>query len=168
MQYEELNDREGFITHCKVVELIIHEMEINPHTKHHIRTAVREASNKITTQKGSNKDKAEYISKKAREQIQQGSLEGLIFEHGVPVSHLNSLILKRGKSITWEEIADIIYKGTVLSVVTKTENENLKKLKLSKKMPEEWDGKDKFARYTKSGIEIVKESYKKLKQDFVK
>ena len=158
-----LIDEEGFIGHCKVAALIMGNMEINPHTKHHIRGAVREASNKLTTIKGSGKDKAHYMSKNVQKQLNAGKLDGLVLEHGVPVSFMNDHVLKL-KNKTHEEIAKIIRKWTVLSVITKKEHDKLKDEGLYKKMPDDWDGINKFARYEKVKIQLVKNRYKELKK----
>jgi len=158
-----LIEKNGFIGHCKVAALIMGNMEINPHTKHHIRGAVREASNKLTTSKGSGKDKAHYMSKNIQKQLNAGKLDGLVLEHGVPVSFMNDRVLKL-KNKTHEEIAKIIRKWTVLSVITKKEHDKLKDKGLYKKMPDDWDGINKFARYEKVKIELVKNRYKELKK----
>jgi len=180
MSLMKLIDEQGFIGHCKVAALIMGNMEINPHTKHHIRGAVREASNKLTIVKGSGKDKAHYMSKNVQKQLEAGNLEGLVLEHGVPVSVMNESVLKLMEKTDLEnktheeiaktiekwrkEIAEIIHNWTVLSVITKEEHDKLSNEGLNKKMPDNWDGINKFARYEKVKIELVKNKYKELKK----
>jgi len=173
-------DKKGFDEHCKVAVLIMATMEINPHTKHHIRGAVREASNKLTTVKGSGKDKAEFMSENVQRQLEAGEPNGLVLEHGVPVSVMNSFVLELSektdlKNKTHEEraniiekwhkeIAGIIEEWTVLSVITKKEHDTLRKEGLNQKMPDKWDGINKLARYhhKKVKIELVKNRHKEL------
>lgn len=157
---EKLSDREGFWAHCAVANLLLSHCDINPHTKHHIRGAVREASKKVTPIAGKGKDIAPTISAKAYEQIKRGHLTGLVLEHAVPISFMNALVLEQKGCSTTESIAQIILEWTALSVITLGEHDKLANLKLSKTMPEGWDRKDKYARYLMAGIEVLDISYK--------
>ncbi len=153
----------GLDEHCMVAALIISEMGLNPHTKHHIRSAVREATLKVTPKKGSSKDKATLMSESALKQMLEGNKDKLVLEHVVPVSFINKLVLAEGMP-AWQRIREIIIEWTLLSVITKNEEQMLKTLKLNQSMPSEWDGVDKYARYKVAGIELVASRYKELKK----
>jgi hypothetical protein len=159
MEICEFVNEEGFWWHCEVAALIINELGINPHTKHHIRAAIREASNKVTDQKGGGKNIAPLISKSVHSRILQNQTMGFVLEHSVPVSYLNQLVLNLSV-VTKEKVGNIIHKWTTLSVITEEEHQKLSALKLSKTMPTDWDGVNKLARYEKAGIELVNISYK--------
>jgi len=157
----DINDKFGFWEHCKVTELILNEMEVNPHTKHHIRASIREATKKVSKIKGCAKSRAEYMSIDSLNKLKEGAVEGFVLEHGVPVSILYKMIIDL-EDRTAANIADLIYSWTVLSVVTIPEHERLRELGLTKSMPENWDGNDKFARYNAAGIVLTENNYKKL------
>ncbi|HIG58332.1 MAG TPA: hypothetical protein EYQ21_02875 [Flavobacteriales bacterium] len=153
------NDSFGFYDHCDVARLLLTSKDLTSHLKHHIRGAVREATNKVTDLKGSGKNIASSISKDAYERILSGITTDLVLEHGVPVSYMNKLVLEL-TDVTTENIAYIIAKWTTTSVITKEEDKRLNELKLYKTMPEDWDGENKFARYEAAGIELIDKSYK--------
>lgn len=163
MMMRKFTNHEGFIEHCKVAALIINEMGINPHTKHHIRGAIREASNKVTFEKGSGKDKAHFMSEGALSHMKSGNTDNLVLEHGVPISIMNDFVL-RLDNVTYTDIADIVKKYTVLAVITEEEDSRLSENKLTKTMPKGWDNMDKFARYDAVGIKLVGNQYKELKK----
>jgi len=158
----EISNFDGLMEHCKVASLILTNMEVNPHTKHHIRSAIREASLKITKNKGSNKDKAEQMSTEAFTQMQRGNITGLILEHVIPVSYINALVLDHSDHSA-ENICKIVCEWTILSIITKNENDTLSNLGFAKKMPSDWDEKNKYARYEKAGIKLILSRYKELK-----
>ena len=150
----DVHSPDGFLGHCKVAALIINELGLNPHTKHHIRGAVREATLKVTKCKGTNKFSiATYASILALEKRTNGCLDDLVLEHAVPVSLINEKVLGLSKP-TELDIANIIYEWTVLTVITKQEHEALKNKGLPNRMPANWDNTDKFARYKFCDIEF--------------
>jgi hypothetical protein len=155
-------DEFGLEQHCKVAALILKDMEINPHTKHHIRSALREASLKVTPNKGTNKDKATLMSEKSLKQMKTGDKKELYLEHIVPVSVINECVLKLNNP-TWKQISEIIIEWTILAIITKDENKVLRDQKLSKTMPHTWDGVDKLARYKCAKIKLIPSQYKKFK-----
>lgn len=59
-------DQEAFLWHCEVAALIIGSLPLNPHTKQHIRGAIREASLKVTKDKGVRIKRASHISNLAK------------------------------------------------------------------------------------------------------
>lgn len=157
---EGLYDSEGFMMHCAVASCLLENFDLNPHTKHHIRGAVREATKKVTPISGKGKDIGSTISVGAYEKIVNGELTGLVLEHAIPVSYINELVLKIKGYSTPEKIADIVLTWTVLTVITVEEHEKLSSLKLGKSMPADWDGNSKYARYNKAGIEVLDVGYK--------
>lgn len=90
------NRLEGFKDHCNVLYILLNSIEeLNPAFKHHIRSAVREASNKIGGRQGNkNKNIAHYMSENARKQMINGVFVGLVGEHIIPVSLINSKIIE--------------------------------------------------------------------------
>jgi hypothetical protein len=152
----DVSSPDGFLGHCKVAALIINELPLNPHTKHHIRSAVREASLKVTKFKGTNKfSRATHASILALDKRSNKSSEDLILEHAVPVSLINEKVLELTKP-TELDIANIIYEWTVLTVITKQEHDVLKNKGLPNRMPLNWDNIDKFARYKFCDIQFMK------------
>lgn len=155
------NDPEGFDEHCEVAALIIREMGISPHTKHHIRTAIREATHKVTEKKGSRKATAHFMSQSARRQMEGGCKDDLMLEHVVPVSHINQLVLSLAETrpVTGEDIARIILDWTCLALITKDENSRL----TIKTVPPEIHS-NKFARYAlaEPPIHLQPNLYKEL------
>ena len=162
IKLDEVIDPIGLREHCKVASLILEKMDLNPHTKHHIRSAIREATLKVTTNKGSSKDKATMMSISALEQMKSGDKSKLILEHVVPVSEINKRVLSLG-SPNANKIQEIVVEWSILCVITEDEDELLKNEKITKSMPNDWDGIDKYARYKKVGIELVQSKYKELK-----
>ena len=158
---ETVHDPEGLVEHCKVAALILEKMARNPHTKHHIRSAVREATLKVTQNKGSGKNKASLVSVAALKQIRQGDRTNLVLEHVVPVSQINKLVLAL-PGASFENICEVVCNWTILSVITKSEHQTLSKFGLGKEMPDNLDESNKFARYEKAGITLEARLYKDL------
>jgi len=156
-----ITDPDGLKEHCKVAALIISKMGINAHTKYHIRGAIREATLKVTLNKGSGKHKATLMSVSALEQMKCGNKSGLILEHVVPISVINQLILDLDEPNA-DMIQNIVVDWSLLSVITNNEDLLLKKAGLSKSMPNDWDGADKYARYKEVGIQVIESKYKEL------
>lgn len=157
MKLEELRDANGFVAHCEVL-LTLLKMKRNefnsPAIKHHIRSAIREASKHVTK---SPQKKAQYISKRARilrskatkqKPLAKGSI---IFEHVVPISVLNDAILKM-KNPTCKSIRTFLLKYSVTAYITNDENSRLKNLGLSEDMPKGASISNTFARYDKAKI----------------
>jgi len=148
-----------FYEHCKVVELLINSLgpKFNPATKHHIRGAIREASyavhSNINNQfiKGKNKGKALWKSKN----LKHG--EKSIVEHVVPVSIIIEKVMEcyaKHKKISVAEIENVIKEWSFLALISMDDDKKLRYSRLTKTMPEDWDGKNKFARYEEAGIEL--------------
>ena len=149
----EIRNEAGFIAHCGVAALLLQKLEINPHTKHHVRSAIRQASLKVTPYRGSGKALATHVSELAALQIQRGEKQGLVLEHAVPISHINEIVL-REKLIETGDIARVVRQWTLLSIITQAEHQCLSDRGLAKIMPKNWDGEDKLARYSECGIHV--------------
>lgn len=155
-----LNSPCGFEKHCKVAALIINELGIDPHTKHHIRAAIREATHKVTEKKGDRKSTAHFISTGAIESLENNEYTNLVLEHVVPVSYINELVLDFAKKnqgkINNCDVERIVLEWTCLALITKKEDGILTK----KSLP---DPKDKFSRYTSVKLTPHNGEYKELK-----
>lgn len=150
----DLVNQEAFLWHCEVAALIIGCLPINPHTKHHIRGAIREASLKVTKNKGTGIKRASHVSILAQEKLETMASRGLILEHAIPISLINDKILAISKPTKFD-IAEIVYEWTILAVITKKEHEMLRINGFNDKMPTNWDGVDKFARYEACKIQVT-------------
>ena len=92
-------------------------------------------------------------SKEAQKQFDEtGKLEGCIAEHSIPKNIIVRKLLE--KENTKANAKNILEKYLHLLVITKEEDDKLRKAKLFKNMPDDWDGKDPYARYKKVGIEL--------------
>lgn len=107
--------------------------------------------------RGKNKyQQGDYYSKKAQEKVDRKDFTDLVFEHMIPK---NEYIQKpceeaaRNNSITIEFIEDKLRKYWKIAIITKEED----KLLASKRMPNDWDGKDIFARY-QNKVEVQRRS----------
>lgn len=76
-------------------------------------------------------------------------------EHVVPVSVIVNKVSELKKP-TEEEIVKIVKEWTIIAAITQEEDADLRKGKLSKTMPKNWNGCDLFARYRKVGIQVPK------------
>lgn len=148
-------NQEAFLAHCEVASLIRRSLPLNPHTKHHIRSAIREASLKVTTKAGTGINRASHISDLARTKLNTKTAGEVVIEHVVPVSFMNEKVLAMDKATTLQ-IAEFIYTWTVLAAITREEHDLLRVKGLHDKMPEGWDGCDRFARYKYCGIPVSK------------
>src|SRR5438445_11525872 len=110
---KDLHRPDYFRRHCEILRYLLQLPDLeNPAVKHHIRHAIREASNHASTGPGyDGKSSAQYMSVAAREQMEKGDFSGLINEHLVPVSELTRMIVSEGCT-GWERIAQILLNGT--------------------------------------------------------
>lgn len=160
--------KENFEKHCEIVEWLLKRSDReHPAVKHHIRAAIREASNHVGQSSGTPKESAHYMSRAAEKLMQEGKFDGLVAEHVVPVSELNQLIVDLANQSAYE-IADVLRKYAIRAVITSEEDKKLKESGLQKKMPERWreaDSLNPFARYEKVMIPLVKNQYAKLSKE---
>lgn len=126
----EINDYEGLVEHAECAAIILNKRGINSHSKHHIREAVREMTNKTTHRKGGGKKTMDYKSKAVQAAQEAGETEGFVMEHVVTVSYINGLVLEKfvanGNTITAEEIIEIVLKWTIRALVTVEEDLRLR------------------------------------------
>ena len=155
-------DEEGFRQHCKVAELIFKELGTDPHTNHHIRSAIREASYKVRSVPGTErKSGAQYMSEEAESKMLSGQYSELIADHAVPISVVTKMIYEL-PSRDRNSIGEIIREWSILAVITKEEHEKLRIAKLYHRMPPNWDRQNKIARYELIGIRLKKNRYREL------
>jgi len=155
-------DEEGFWRHCEVAALIFRELGKDPHTNHHIRAAIREASYKVRSVPGrEGKSGAKWMSKDAESKMISGDCSALIADHVVPISVITEMIYK-AESHDKKSIGEIVREWSIFAVITKQEHEKLRLSKLYHRMPPEWNHNNKFARYEAVGIELKKNTYLEL------
>lgn len=151
----EIHSKDGLRNHCNVAAVIIREIGINTHTRFHIRSAIREATLKVTPNPGTAKhSRAKLMSIDAKLKETESGMSGLVLEHAVPVSVICSKVLDLGTP-SWEEIASVVREWTLLTIITQEEHDLLKAKGLHSKMPREWNRTDKLARYSACGISVV-------------
>lgn len=164
-KFSEKKLNENFEKHCEIVSwLLKHPDQEHPAVKHHIRAALREASNHVGKNSDTPKHSAQYMSSKAEKSMVEGHYDDLIAEHVVPVSVLNQLIVELPVSGK-HEIAEVLRKYVIRAVVTKEEDYLLKEAGLQKSMPEGWGDTDRanpFARYEAVGIRLVENRFSEL------
>jgi|GEM_PF-5664218 len=165
LQLGDLHNKEHFLKHCEIVEYLLQRKDVqHPAVKHHIRGAIREASNHASSGPGyDSKIGAQYMSVKARDKMQEGNFRDLIGEHIVPVSTLNEIILTN-KNPKQDRIAKILLRFGARAVITNEEHESLKKHELSKNMPSNWNSKNIFERYRIVGIRLEQNRYSEFKK----
>lgn len=160
----QIHNPQYFRKHCEIVEYLLdRDDRDHPSVKHHIRAAIREASNHVGFSPGSAKDSARYISKEAISSMNSGQCTGLIAEHVVPVSVINSLIINNGASTT-DEIADILSTYAIRAVITDDEDNKLKSLGLTKSMPLPISEETIMSRYEKAGIDLEDNCFSDLRK----
>ena len=97
----------------------------------------------------------DFTSPKAQAKLKKGETHGIVREHVVPVSVIVNKVSELKKP-TEEEIVKIVKEWTIIAAITQEEDADLRKGKLSKTMPKNWNGCDLFARYRKVGIQVPK------------
>lgn len=128
-----------------------------------IRFVIREATNTASNLPGyDNKLGSEFMSLKAEEQLKRGLFDNLVGEHIVPVSVIIK-VLENGNDFSKENISSTIKKLSAKAVITKKEDDLLKKAGFSNKMPLNWNTGDIKARYDAVGIKLIDSKYKELK-----
>lgn len=162
MSVKKLYDEPGFWRHCKVVEVLF-ALGSDPHTNHHIRGAIRAASEKVHNGKTKDtKTGAHYMSVAAGRQMRSKACNDLVVEHIVPVSVIRDMVfaLPTPSELV---VGELIRRWTLLSIITKAEHELLREAKLYHRMPPGWSQRDcEFARYEQVGIDLIRNEYAKL------
>lgn len=146
---KKVSNQAGIKQLCELALFIKFNREVNSATTFAIRTLLREAVNKsVKKYKGNiNSKNCDYISVRASKARKE-----LVADHALPISVLLSKFYNSNWSLDKTILELKKYNTTVL--ITKDENSELNKLGLSKKMPADWNGKDKFQRYSSAKIKI--------------
>lgn len=157
-----IHNQDYFVKHCEIVNFLLSRKDkYHPAVKHHIRAAIREASNHVGFSPGSAKHSARYISKRAIDAMRSGQCSELIAEHVVPVSEINKLIINSNVSTT-EQIVSILEKYAIRAVITSPEDRKLHGLGLSKVMPQPLSENTIMSRYEVAEIVLEDNCYSKL------
>lgn len=107
---------------------------------------------------------AHWISPTAFQQMQNGDMRELFYEHMIPKSRYIQQVLEekaRNKTLTLEFVYDHLLRFWWLATITKTEDSRLSRTS----MPKNWDEVDPFQRYTEAGIELLPNRMYFLKEE---
>jgi len=96
--------------------------------------------------------KMHFVSKDALHAILNKTNTQLIKDHSVPIKIIHKLLKKQG-NCSEIHIEEQLLNFYSLGVLTTKEDLKLNALKLKSEMPNDWDGKDLFARYKKANIQ---------------
>lgn len=129
------NDKQGFDRHCEVAAMT-YQMGFAPHTKHHFREAIRQASYKVTERPGKKRKSAHYISEAAMRHIRDGKKDGLEADHIVPIQYIVNHLYefaatKPGQQDMLSQIKAVVSCYSRLAIVTKEEHGQLSKVRWS-------------------------------------
>lgn len=140
---------QGFMN---LIELAVHILKTRPRdaaTAYAIRCLIREATLKAAKE---DKTRVHFITRAALHYRKIGQNENTVREHIIPVSVAMRPI--RDKVPGVEELAEAVKNSRLVAIITNKEHARLDKAGLRKKMPEDWDEKDPFARYAHVGIKL--------------
>ena len=93
-----------------------------------------------------------FISKNALNAINSKSDTRLVKDHAVPVKIISEM-LKQVNCPSEASVEKLLLSFYRLGVLTHEEDKTLNQLNLKSAMPNDWDGKNVFARYEKAGIQ---------------
>jgi hypothetical protein len=96
-----------------------------------------------------------FVSKSIEAAIANKISVRAIMDHAIPVSILRLLMIERAPKST-NEVRKFLKQYYTLGLITKDEDVLLNQKGLGRSMPADWDGKCRFARYAKVGIEKSK------------
>lgn len=155
-----------FNTFCEIAFLLLNRNDkFSPPIKSIFRHTVREAINHSSDGPGyDNKLGAQFMSQNAFDQMKRGDLKNLVGDHAVPVSVVVDQIYSDQQIYSTSDISRIIRKLGVRAVITKQEDNILKKKKLTKNMPDDWDGISFDSRYKAVGIKLLDNQYMQFKK----
>lgn len=124
-----------------------------------VNLGIRKIHDVATSHRGNGKYKGHSVWSKSALSIlikNNGSITGitkyLSHEHVVPLKVVVDKIFITPKNTSIQEYVDIINEWSVVAIIAREEDLLLRAFKLSKGMPEDWDGKDVFARYKVTGL----------------
>lgn len=116
--------------------------------------ALREPIHFLWERRSSSKfEAASYASRAALDAKESG--EKIIYDHAIPFIYLQSILLDFN-SPSLQTIKGILLDYSVITLITKSEDNKLNRVGLRSKMPQDWDGKNPLARYASVEIEILK------------
>ena len=146
--------KESVRNFCAVASRLLLTMPINAASKHVVRTALRSAVNKsCPNYRGNdNKKNVQYVSAKAARLLKSG-VGGLVADHAMPLSLLWKSIYSE-KIFEVDKLVEIVGQYSVMVLLTKDEDDLLRKAGLAKKMPEGWSRGKLLARYEMVGIRL--------------
>jgi hypothetical protein len=127
-------------------------MKVIAHCKEHIQIGTRKRvwSTYFRYALGEMERNILYSSKSLIENPDQD----VIYEHSIPFNMIRDKLINLDK-ITLESVSGILEEFHVVAQISLKDDKKLKKAGLNSKMPDDWDGKNRFARYEAVGIEIV-------------
>ncbi len=102
---------------------------------------------------GGNKASIATFRSKASVGIAPGGWR-LVYDHAIPFSYLQAELLSLS-DVTVDSVEATLRKFSTIVLITKEEDDRLRKAGYGHKMPEDWDGIDPLARYRAAGIELV-------------
>jgi hypothetical protein len=76
------------------------------------------------------------------------------YDHAIPFSFIQQKLLT-AEHLTISDLKEILQRFIVVCIITKEEDQLLNSMGLTRKMPENWDGKNPLARYEAAKIELV-------------
>jgi hypothetical protein len=143
-------NEQGFMN---LIDLTLHILRTRPRnaaTTYAVRCLTREASLKAAKM---DKTRVHFITTNALHYRDKGQNENTIREHIVPISE--ALRSTKHKVPSVEELVVAVKNSRLVAIITKEENALLDKAGLNKKMPDDWDERDPFARYAHVGIKLM-------------
>lgn len=78
----------------------------------------------------------------------------VIYDHAIPFRGLQKELLQLDP-VTPEAVFEILSKYETIVLITAEDERRLRRVGLSSKMPDGWDGKDALARYKAAEIEVI-------------
>lgn len=150
------DNKEALETYCDILLMLRDMLDDNtnkkPHPKnavinHVISLAIRKATDSVHpfNYSDSGKKAAQFVSEKSK-----GS-KRLILEHVIPIACLRKHILKNWQQWERDDLRDFLIEYSITAIITKEEDDALKKNGLRQRMPKDISDLDpsidKFARY---------------------
>lgn len=81
----------------------------------------------------------------------------IVYDHSIPFCYLqHELLAMDNTQVSAKSIKPILQRFCVSCILTKEEDQMLGKMGLGNKMPSDWNQKDPLARYTKAGIDVIR------------
>lgn len=77
----------------------------------------------------------------------------LVYDHSVPFNYLQKELLALAKP-TAKTVGEVLNRFGTIALITKEEDDQLNSYGLNRKMPDDWDGIDPFARYKAVGTSL--------------